>query len=135
MTRSLAAQHRADSAQAALKLRDTLANELSIEAQKRATEVGKQVRKRGREDVDLMNECPANTQKVQKGSRVREALRFGAKADAPTEAFAGAAAEEASVSAQAENPQEEAQAVVVAEPVTEEPREQPANATFEVQEA
>ena len=62
----VAAQHRADSAQAALKLRDTLANELSIEAQKRATEVGKQVRKRGREEVDLMNECLANTQKVQK---------------------------------------------------------------------
>ena len=68
----VAAQHRADSAQAALKLRDTLANELSIEAQKRATEVGKQVRKRGREEVDLMNECLANTQKVQTRARTNE---------------------------------------------------------------
>jgi len=131
----VAAQHRADCAKAALELRDKFANEVFVEAQKRMAALDKQVRKRGREEVEDMSGGLANVQKVQKqdpGAPAEEAPATAPMEEAPAEeapATAAEAAEEPAEEAPAEEaPAEEAPAPAPAEEAGEpaEPAGEPA---------
>ena len=83
-----AAQHRVECANALQLTREKLTTAVCDEATRHVAEMQKQMRKRGREDVEDMNECLANAQKAQKSGPGAPAA---AEAPAPMEEAPAAA--------------------------------------------
>lgn len=89
-----AAQHRVECANALQLAREKLANVVFDEATRHVAEMQKQMRKRGREDVEDMNEYLANAQKAQKsGPEVSSEEAPAPMEEAPAAAEAPAVAE------------------------------------------
>ncbi len=80
-----AAEHKVETAKAALELRDKLANGVFAKATQRVAALDQHVRKRGREDVQDMNENLSNVQKVQKKGPGAPAEEAPAPAPTPAE--------------------------------------------------